>query len=252
MGLSTTALVTGLSRVLAARKRGEMTGDEMRRQRTEHDEDRAREIAHAALEEQMARGTLSDRDTARQYQTTRRQQVADAAAKLRQNPRYKSIWDLPDDELVQEAGRLAVERERPSYANYGNVQQNRRLGAVSAQVDDTRADLSAARRAVPKGMPFSLAAEPTAADSAKFRTDSTAAAGRVTDLQSRADSLSAVRDSLAAVVEGRPVGPIGGGANSTRPVAKRRVSSDQRDYLQSIGKWDPNRYEVIETYGPPQ
>lgn len=249
MGLSTTALVTGLSRVLAARKRGEMTGEEMRRQRTEHDADRAREIAHAALEEQMIRGNMAAGTYAHEHRVSHDQEIAAAAAKLRQNPRYKAIWDLPDDELVQEAGRIAVERERPTYANYGNVQQNRRLQAVSGQVDDTARDLAAARRAVPKSPVLGFASP---SDSTKFVGDSTAAAGRVNDLQSRADSLSAVRDSLAAVVEGRPVGPIGGGSGGGRVMTKRRVSSDQRDYLQSIGKWDPNRYEVIETYGPPQ
>lgn len=250
MPISGTALVSGLSRVIAAGKRGAIAGEELQRTRAEQDAERQRNATHSMLEEQLLRGNVSDTATSRAYTTSRRERISGAAAKLRQNPQYKALWDLPDEELVQEAGRLAIERARPSYRNAQDSSAVRHLGAVERQVDDTRADLGAARRAVPKAPILGFQSP---ADSTKFVGDSTAAAGRVGDLQGRADSLGAVRDSLAAYLEGRPLGPNSGrrAANPAAP-AKRRISSDQRDYLQSVGKWDPNRYEVIEDYGPSQ
>jgi hypothetical protein len=75
------------------------------------------------------------------------------------------------------------------------------LATVERQVDDTRADLARAEREVPKRPMFFL----SPSDSTRFVADSADVGRRLAGLRQRADSLSAVRDSLAAVVQGRQV-----------------------------------------------
>jgi hypothetical protein len=74
------------------------------------------------------------------------------------------------------------------------------LASVERQVDDTRADLARAERDAPQKPMFFL----SPADSTRFAGESAASASRVSGLRQRADSLSAVRDSIAALVQGRP------------------------------------------------
>jgi hypothetical protein len=237
MPVSSRALVAGLSRVLAAGKQGKMAGEELARTRTQQDDDRARAAVRAALEERLLTGNLAGAETTRQRTATRDTQIAQAAARIRQNPRYKTLWDLPDEDLVDAVGKVEVERVKPhGYTNTPQAEVGRRFRAVSTQIDDTARDLAAARRGAPKRP--SLGFE-TPADSSAFARDSSAAAGRVSGLEERADSLRGVSDSLSAVLEG--------GAAPRRPInaAKRRITQDQADYLRAVGQWDAAKYEVV-------
>lgn len=237
MGVSSRALVAGLSRVLAAGKQGKMAGEELSRTRSQQDEDRSRAAVRAALEERLLSGNLAGAETTRQRTATRDRQIAEAAVRIRQNPRYKTLWDLPDADLVEAVGRVEVERVKPhGYTNSPQAEVGRRFRAVGTQIDDTARDLAGARRAVPKSPPLGFN---TPADSAAFARDSSAAASRVGGLEQRADSLRGVSDSLSAVLEG--------GAAPRRPInaAKQRITQDQMDYLVATGQWDAKKYEVV-------
>lgn len=234
MGISGRGLTLGLSRILAGAESGKIAGEDRARALTQQAEDRQRQALHDMLSQNLLSGQIEDRNLSRSEYLSHKAETAAAATRLRANPRYQALWDLPDNELVATAARLELERARPGVRNAGDLEKQRQLRAVESQVDDTARDLTAARRQVPKRPMIGFSSP---ADSTAFAADSTAAAGRVKGLAQRADSLGLVRDALAAQLEGRPV-PV------ARPSRKRRVTSDQADYLKAIGRWDPAQYEV--------
>lgn len=106
------------------------------------------------------------------------------------------------------------------------TERNDELKILGQQIDDTRADLGAATRAVPtRPMIF-----PSAADSVAFSRDSLNAAGRVNVLRSRADSLEGVRDATA---RGLPFDPL-----SPRP------GETPRDYAARLKQSGKSRAEA--------
>jgi len=94
--------------------------------------------------------------------------------------------------------RYDYERQHPKPTK-SRATARQDLGSVERQVDDTRADLGRAEREAPTKPMFFL----TPSDSTQYAADSASSAERVGGLRQRADSLSTVRDSIAADVQGR-------------------------------------------------
>jgi hypothetical protein len=186
------------------------------------------------------------------------------------DPRYKGITALPDDELVHAFSDLTTHPERFSRAegstndllynepgqpvgliNRGThemapvtsggkpvvrpfttpAERRQDLGSVERQIDDTRADLARTEREVPPPFGQLPTARRMLTDSAAYEASRVPDVRRVGDLRQRADSLSTVRDSLAARVQGRPF---------TRP--RGRGAPD--NILQDLGRrfnWDEGK-----------
>jgi hypothetical protein len=172
---------------------------------------RLREDVGFQLQQRVREGELASQGReAEEYQrrtaseTDRRARVKAAADAIRQqygnDPRYKAIMLLPDEDVVREFGDIVTHPERfREAARARQIEQRQDLASVERQVDDTRADLARSEREVPKKPLFFL----SPSDSTSYTADTSAANERVRGLRQRADSLSAVRDSLAAAVQGR-------------------------------------------------
>lgn len=112
-------------------------------------------------------------------------------------------------------------------AGSGREAARQDLGSVERQVDDTRADLSRAERDAPERPMVFLTPE----QETTYRADSTASADRVRGLRQRADSLGRVRDSLAAVVQGRP----------PRPAATKTPAEWVAEVRREYPSWTPEQ-----------
>lgn len=230
MPISPTALVTGLSRVLAARQQGQIAGTERARAITNEDEDRARTATLSALQQRLFGGQVEHADT-------RRTQIAQSAARIRANPRYATIADLPDEELVAEVAKLEVERMKPGYRNRAQTEANHDVSQVNAQINSTARDLGAARRAQPKRPALGFE---TPSDSTAFVGDSSAGANRVRDMQQRLDSLRQVGDSLTAVAGGRTV------PRRQSPAQQARLTQLEQQYRNAVSQGaDPAKAKAI-------
>jgi hypothetical protein len=217
---------------------------------------RLREDVAFRLQQRVGEGELAAQGRTAQHQQEtweqerdRRTRIRDAAVAIRANPtlakdhRIAPLLTLPDEELVEGVKDLATNPqrfERPAGGAAARTEARQDLQSVERQVDDTRADLARAEREMPT-RPELAEYEPSIAQ--RFTADSAAVASRVGALRQRADSLSAVRDSIAAAVQGR---------SFRRQPAKRRITADQAEYLKATGQWDPNKFEVAGSKTPAQ
>jgi hypothetical protein len=217
--------------------------DERRRRHVTEDENRGYERARRLredvgfqLQQRVREGELRRNDMLYRQTEERGRSIADAAMRIRQqfgdDPRFKGLTLLPDEDLVREFGDrvgtpgggasdlLYNEPGQPvGLINRGTAElrpvtsggkplirprhtaaeQRQDLATVERQVDDTRADLARTEREVPTRPMFFLSPQ----DSTRFVADSAEVGRRLGGLRERADSLSVVRDSLAAEVQGR-------------------------------------------------
>jgi hypothetical protein len=172
---------------------------------------RLREDVGFRLQQRVREGELAaqaretDEYTRRTTQEAdRRARVKAAADAIRQkygtDQRYQGLTLLPDEDLVREFGDILTHPERfETRRRQRETEQRQDLASVERQVDDTRADVARYEREAPRRPMFFL----SPSDSTRFVADSAASASRVGALRQRADSLSTVRDSIAAQVQGR-------------------------------------------------
>lgn len=206
MPISFRALTRGLAAMLAKHQAGTLAGAREREERTERRTERDRAAMLSLLNERALKGQLEDRDTARLHGGERRRRITEAAAKLRANPRFKSLADLPDEELIDAASDLILTQTRTA-ATAANKpdralqEAKAQLGTVERQVDDTRADLARVERDLPPSFVDLPLDQRAMRDSTAHEATRAPLARRAAQLSQRADSLGGVRDSLAAVVQ---------------------------------------------------
>lgn len=172
---------------------------------------RLREEVGFGLQQRVREGELAQQGRQQQdyerrttLDTEHRARIASAAAQIRQqygqDPRYKGLTLLPDEELVNQFGDILTHPERyTSERRQREIDTRQDLTSVERQVDDTRADITRVEREQPTRPAFFVS--PQAEQ--QFKADSAAVGERLLGLRQRADSLGGVRDSIAGVVQGR-------------------------------------------------
>jgi len=105
-------LVTALSRGLIGYQQGTRLGREEERARGQEESDRAVQARRQILEERLLNERLTDISSTREVAGTKLRQTSEAAARLRQDPRYKALHGLPDEDLVGAAAEVATHPER--------------------------------------------------------------------------------------------------------------------------------------------
>lgn len=138
-------------------------------------------------------------------------------------------------ELIQ---ARADAEARAARGRVGDVRLRDELTRVERQVDDTRADLAAAEREKPDLSQYLMAGK-TVEDHRRALADRDR---RVTDLRQRADSLSGVRDALAARLQGGPAGAGGGGSVEQQRAAWDRAA---REITANPSKYGGRRPEQV-------
>jgi len=250
-------LIGGLTHALVGYTGGRFKGQQLRRQE-EHQEDLARRQATRDLLAQDLLGfQISGQQTQQRRQEQQDRDLAQAATQLRQTPGLDPrLLALPDADLVAAVRTQAIQREpTPSYvsagvsptgealvldARTGEVKssgQRRVLGTggrrgapnplsgVSAQINDTQQDLTAARTGARRFLdPTQQIVSRALQGPEAFFADSAAAVGQQRRLENRLGQLTGSRDSLIAAGGGpniaAPTAPPAGGGD---PVARART-----------------------------
>jgi len=128
------------------------------------------------------------------------------AAERRAETRAEDLTQIERDRL-EEARRHNRASEANSAAKKGGPlakDPKVAFSQVEKQIGDTRSAMAAARRAMPKNALADMGIFTSPADSTEYTNRKTATDSTVSALQSRADSLRGVSDSLAAIIQKKP------------------------------------------------
>jgi hypothetical protein len=188
-------------------------------------------------------------DLARTMLRERRQRAEQAEADRKATEVYPGLSALTAPGAAAAAARtIATRAPKPSQSHKAILPRRgtggrgvagraaeaaRGFSVTSRQLADTQADLIRTGRVIERVRPL---VQNTPGEAQAFTRDSTLAARRLPGLRARADSLSAVRDTLAAIIQGRGGTPAAAttAPRVTHEPEPEKIPVTQEEYNQLV------------------